>query len=133
MEAPLSTESRWPEYDGGALRDALVRASHQLTRRRRRRRFVALAALLATGAIATGVGASGWLAHDVTPAELEQTATVVENDVYLDCGSVVLGCVQKTATHRQVDITPNAGPVPNAVSFALPDGTQVAILPASGV
>lgn len=112
-----------------SLRSEIHRAAERQICRRRARRvgliFVtAAAAISASGALA----ATKLLGHDVTPAELEQRATVVTNDLYLDCSSALLGCVDKRATHKQFDITASDG-----ITFTLPSGQPVTIVPASGI
>jgi hypothetical protein len=110
----------------GRLRDELRQAAHVRLQRRRRHRLAAVVAgtvLLISG---TATGATQWwIGRDVTPADLRRMATTVEDDRYSDCSTG--RCIERRATHAQVNVDPSMG-----VTFLLPSGFPVAIVPASG-
>lgn len=106
------------------LRDDLLAAAERQMRRRRRR----LVTAAAVGVFVLGVGgaiASTQLDRIVSPADLAARATTVA-ETYSDCSSAS-GCVQKTTTHAQVDVSAADG-----FTFVLPSGYSYTIIPAAG-
>jgi hypothetical protein len=104
--------------------DLLAAAEREL--RRRRRRLVAAAVV---GVFVLGAGgaiAATQFDHIVSPADLAARATTVA-EAYLDC-SDPSGCVRKTTTHSQVDVSAADG-----FTFVLPSGYSYTIIPAAGV
>lgn len=106
------------------LRVAAARRAHA---RRRRRAAAALAFVLLV--FTGGAFAADRLLfsqHDLTPPDIERQATVVLNDRWLDCSGG--RCKPERGTHREVVIMPSMG-----VTFVLPDGSSVGIVPAFGL
>lgn len=105
------------------LRQDLHAAAQRQTRRRRQLRYILFLPL----ALAVGVGTafaitSPWTGHDVTPADIERQSSVVTEPT--DCSNV--GCNGRV--HKEVVIIPAMG-----VSFVLPSGRSVTLVPAEGV
>lgn len=111
------------------LRYDLYEAARKHRARQRRRMIVAGiilgAALLAGGAFAAAKAV--WPGADMTRADIDRQGTTVVNDRWLECSGPRNHCVTKTGTHKQVTILPSMG-----VSFVLPDGSDVNIVPADG-
>jgi hypothetical protein len=108
------------------IREELRRAAHVRLRRRRRRRLGLLAAVTVMLITGTATGATRWwIGQDVTPADLQRIATTIEDDRFSDCSTG--RCIERRATHKQVDVDPSMG-----VTFVLPSGFPVTIVPASG-
>jgi hypothetical protein len=110
----------------GQLRADLYIAARTRVRRRRANRLAAVSLVLATLGVGGAFAATKWIGQDFTPADLARQYTVVTNDRWAECGTD--GCVTKTGTHKQVQILPSMG-----VSFVLPSGLPVSIIPAVGM
>lgn len=107
------------------LREDLNVAAKRRLRRRHTLRLAVAAFVLATIGVGAAVAATRLSGQNFTPADLERQYTVVTNDRWDECDES--GCVTKTGTHKQVQILPSMG-----VSFILPSGFAVNIVPATG-
>lgn len=101
-------------------------------RRQRQQRRLLIAVVACAGAVLLAGGAFAavrafWSGRDLSPADIARQATTVTNDSWLQCNSAG-NCVRQTGTHQQVDILPAMG-----VSFVLPDGRTVNIVPAEPI
>jgi hypothetical protein len=106
-----------------------LRAAGQLRLRRRRQQLIAAAAVVAAAVLAGGALAAHalWSGKDLAPADIARQATTITNDTWALCDGNG-HCTNEHGTHLQVQILPSMG-----VSFVLPDGRAVNIVPAEPI
>jgi hypothetical protein len=107
------------------LRAYLNAAAKRRVRDRHTTRLTLAALVVAALGVGAAVAATRLSSQNFPPADLERQYTVVTNDRWAECGQG--GCVTKTGTHKQLQILPSMG-----VSFVLPSGQRVQIVPAAG-